>query len=191
MRAATRSRRSKGLARRADASGAARVRRTRRVAMRLLHARNGDVGDRGARRNPAASSTKSSARSRGIPAAAAPIRMCSRRRSRPRGRARGERLMAQRVTLNLGFEGGTREVTVVIPDDEPTPWQWGEQFRSSGSRLRAWTVRSRLPGSRATLTMSICPGCFTARSCAARIRMRACVTSTCRRAADGGSARGA
>ena len=40
--------------------------------------------------------------------------------------------MARRVTLNLGIEGDLRDVTVVIPDDEPTPWQWGERFSIVG-----------------------------------------------------------
>ncbi|HEY6419717.1 MAG TPA: xanthine dehydrogenase family protein molybdopterin-binding subunit [Candidatus Binataceae bacterium] len=40
--------------------------------------------------------------------------------------------MSRRVTLTLGFEGNTRDVTVVIPDDEPTPWQWGERFALVG-----------------------------------------------------------
>ncbi len=40
--------------------------------------------------------------------------------------------MARRVTLKLGFAGGTRDVSVVIPDDEPTPWAWGENFAVVG-----------------------------------------------------------
>ena len=36
--------------------------------------------------------------------------------------------MSRRVTLNLGFQGNTRDVTVTIPDDEPTPWQWGDRL---------------------------------------------------------------
>src|SRR6266481_1465315 len=40
--------------------------------------------------------------------------------------------MARRVTLNLGIEGDLHDVTVVIPDDEPTPWQWGEGFSIVG-----------------------------------------------------------
>ena len=40
--------------------------------------------------------------------------------------------MSRRVTLNLGFEGHLQPVTVVIPDDEPTPWQWGERFEIVG-----------------------------------------------------------
>jgi xanthine dehydrogenase YagR molybdenum-binding subunit len=36
--------------------------------------------------------------------------------------------MARRATIKLGFAGDVRDVTVVIPDDEPIPWQWGEQF---------------------------------------------------------------
>jgi len=40
--------------------------------------------------------------------------------------------MARRVTLNLGIEGDLHDVTVVIPDDEPTPWQWGERFSIVG-----------------------------------------------------------
>ncbi|HYB91266.1 MAG TPA: xanthine dehydrogenase family protein molybdopterin-binding subunit, partial [Candidatus Binataceae bacterium] len=40
--------------------------------------------------------------------------------------------MSRRVTLSLGIEGATRDVTVVIPDDEPTPWQWGDRFEIVG-----------------------------------------------------------
>lgn len=45
--------------------------------------------------------------------------------------------MARRATLKLGFAGDVRDVTVVIPDGEPIPWQWGEQF----SVLRKETPR--------------------------------------------------
>ncbi len=40
--------------------------------------------------------------------------------------------MSRRVTLNLGYEGHLQDVTVVIPDDEPTPWQWGEKLEIVG-----------------------------------------------------------
>jgi len=40
--------------------------------------------------------------------------------------------MTRRVTLKLGFSGGTREVPVVLPDDEPRPWEWGERFTVVG-----------------------------------------------------------
>ena len=40
--------------------------------------------------------------------------------------------MAQRITLKLGFAGSTRDVAVVIPDDEPIPWQWGARFAVVG-----------------------------------------------------------
>ena len=40
--------------------------------------------------------------------------------------------MSRRVTLNLGFKGNTRDVTVVIPDDEPTPWDWGDRLAVVG-----------------------------------------------------------
>jgi CO/xanthine dehydrogenase Mo-binding subunit len=40
--------------------------------------------------------------------------------------------MSRRVTLSLGFAGHTREVTVVIPDGEPMPWQFGEHFEEIG-----------------------------------------------------------
>src|ERR1035437_4403761 len=40
--------------------------------------------------------------------------------------------MSRRVTLKLGFAGNTRDVTVVIPDDEPMPWQWGERLSVVG-----------------------------------------------------------
>jgi xanthine dehydrogenase YagR molybdenum-binding subunit len=36
--------------------------------------------------------------------------------------------MPRQVTLKFGFAGDVRDVTVVLPDGEPTPWQWGEQF---------------------------------------------------------------
>ncbi len=45
--------------------------------------------------------------------------------------------MARQVTLKLGFAGDVRDVTVVLPDGEPIPWQWGEQF----SVLRKETPR--------------------------------------------------
>jgi xanthine dehydrogenase YagR molybdenum-binding subunit len=40
--------------------------------------------------------------------------------------------MSRRVTLNLGFQGNTRDVTIDIPNDEPTPWQWGERLAVVG-----------------------------------------------------------
>src|ERR1700687_2892760 len=40
--------------------------------------------------------------------------------------------MSRRVTLNLGFQGNTRDVTIVIPDDEPTPWQWTDRLSVVG-----------------------------------------------------------
>jgi xanthine dehydrogenase YagR molybdenum-binding subunit len=40
--------------------------------------------------------------------------------------------MSRRVTLRLGFQGHLEDVSVVIPDDEPTPWQWGERFEIVG-----------------------------------------------------------
>ncbi|MGH7934008.1 MAG: xanthine dehydrogenase family protein molybdopterin-binding subunit [Candidatus Binataceae bacterium] len=40
--------------------------------------------------------------------------------------------MARRVTLRLGFTGDTTNVTVVLPDDEPTPWQFGDQLSVVG-----------------------------------------------------------
>ncbi len=43
--------------------------------------------------------------------------------------------MPRRVTLSLGFAGGTRDVAVVIPDDEPTPWQFGERFTVVGAAM--------------------------------------------------------
>ena len=45
--------------------------------------------------------------------------------------------MARQVTLKLGFADEVRDVTVVLPDGEPIPWQWGEQF----SVLRKETPR--------------------------------------------------
>jgi len=89
--------------------------------------------------------------------------------------------MSRRVTLNLGFQGNTRDVTVTIPDDEPTPWQWAIACPSSASRRRASMDRSKRPAPRATHTISNCPGCFTARYSAARGRTRAFAVSICRR----------
>jgi xanthine dehydrogenase YagR molybdenum-binding subunit len=40
--------------------------------------------------------------------------------------------MAQRIMLKLGFAGGTRDVPVVIADDEPVPWAWGAKFAVVG-----------------------------------------------------------
>ncbi len=45
--------------------------------------------------------------------------------------------MGRQVTLKFGFAGDVRDVTVVLPDGEPIPWQWGEQF----SVLRKETAR--------------------------------------------------
>ena len=45
--------------------------------------------------------------------------------------------MGRQVTLKFGFAGDVRDVTVVLPDGEPIPWQWGEQF----SVLRKETQR--------------------------------------------------
>lgn len=41
--------------------------------------------------------------------------------------------MARRVKLQLGFAGEQREVTVLVPDDELTPWQWGERLKMVGT----------------------------------------------------------
>jgi len=40
--------------------------------------------------------------------------------------------MSRRVTLNLGYEGNTRDVSVVIPDDDPTPWDWDSRLSVVG-----------------------------------------------------------
>ena len=40
--------------------------------------------------------------------------------------------MSRRVMLKLGFQGNTQDVAVVIPDDEPTPWDWGERLSVVG-----------------------------------------------------------
>jgi xanthine dehydrogenase molybdopterin-binding subunit B len=45
--------------------------------------------------------------------------------------------MGRQVTLKFGFAGDVRDVTVVLLDGEPLPWQWGEQF----SVLRKETPR--------------------------------------------------
>src|SRR5260370_10213334 len=54
--------------------------------------------------------------------------------------------MARRVTLNLGIEGDLRDVTVVIPDDEPTPWQWGERFSIVGKATPRVDGALKAPG---------------------------------------------
>jgi xanthine dehydrogenase YagR molybdenum-binding subunit len=41
--------------------------------------------------------------------------------------------MAQRVTVKLGFEGDVKDATLVIPDDDPTPWGWGDKFSVVGA----------------------------------------------------------
>lgn len=41
--------------------------------------------------------------------------------------------MARRVTVKLGFEGHLNDVSLVIPDDEPTPWQWGDKLTLVGT----------------------------------------------------------
>src|SRR5262249_21736749 len=45
--------------------------------------------------------------------------------------------MARGVTLKLGFAGDVSDVAVALPDGEPVPWLWGEQF----SVLRKETPR--------------------------------------------------
>ena len=40
--------------------------------------------------------------------------------------------MSRRVTLNLGYEGNTRDVAIEIPDDDPTPWDWNTRFTVVG-----------------------------------------------------------
>jgi xanthine dehydrogenase YagR molybdenum-binding subunit len=40
--------------------------------------------------------------------------------------------MARRLTLKLGFARQVQDVTVVIPDDEPTPWELDERFAVVG-----------------------------------------------------------
>ena len=91
----------------------------------------------------------------------------------PEARRRRTDLMARQVTLKLGFAGDVRDVTVVLPDDEPTAVAVGRAVqRRCARRRRASTVRSRRPAARATATTSSCPGCFTARFCAAPTRTR-------------------
>jgi len=43
--------------------------------------------------------------------------------------------MSRKVTVRLGFEGSTSDVNLVIPDDEPTPWQWGEKLAVVGQEI--------------------------------------------------------
>ena len=97
--------------------------------------------------------------------------------------AERSRVMARQVTLKLGFAGDVRDVTVVLPDGEPMPWQWGERFSVLRKERRASTVRSRRPAARVTATISRCPGCSTERSCGAPTRTRRCATSICPRRA--------
>ena len=40
--------------------------------------------------------------------------------------------MARRLTLKLGYAGEVKDVAVVIPDDEPAPWQLDERFAVVG-----------------------------------------------------------
>jgi len=40
--------------------------------------------------------------------------------------------MSYRVKLKLGFQDDLREVTIVLPDDEPPPWGWGEDLALVG-----------------------------------------------------------
>jgi xanthine dehydrogenase YagR molybdenum-binding subunit len=40
--------------------------------------------------------------------------------------------MARTVTVRLGFEGDLSDVKLVIPDEEPTPWQWGDKLSVVG-----------------------------------------------------------
>jgi len=40
--------------------------------------------------------------------------------------------MARRLTLKLGFARQVQDVTVVVPDDEPTPWELDERFAVVG-----------------------------------------------------------
>src|SRR5581483_2849231 len=40
--------------------------------------------------------------------------------------------MPRRLTLKLGFAQQVQDVTVVIPDDEPTPWELDERFAVVG-----------------------------------------------------------
>jgi hypothetical protein len=87
--------------------------------------------------------------------------------------------MGRQVTLKFGFAGDVRDVTVVLPDDEPIPWQWGEQF----SVLRRETPRVDGPlkatgSARYSYDVQM-PGCSTERSCGARTRTRWCAASIC------------
>jgi xanthine dehydrogenase YagR molybdenum-binding subunit len=36
--------------------------------------------------------------------------------------------MPRMVTLKLGFADSVEDIAVVLPDDEPVPWEWGERF---------------------------------------------------------------
>ncbi len=40
--------------------------------------------------------------------------------------------MSRRVTLRIGVEGDLRDVSVVVPDGEPTPWSYGQKFEVVG-----------------------------------------------------------
>ena len=84
-------------------------------------------------RNPAATTDEIKHATAGNTAAAVLIRMSSRPLSNPSSRACDQgHLMSRRVTLKLGFQGNTQDVAVVIPDDEPTPWDWGERLSVVG-----------------------------------------------------------
>jgi xanthine dehydrogenase YagR molybdenum-binding subunit len=43
--------------------------------------------------------------------------------------------MSRRVTVKLGFQGHVDDVSLVIPDDDPTPWQWGDKMTLVGTEV--------------------------------------------------------
>src|SRR5580693_8217267 len=43
--------------------------------------------------------------------------------------------MSRRVTVKLGFQGHVDNVSLVIPDDDPTPWQWGDKMTLVGTEV--------------------------------------------------------
>src|SRR5579863_2750954 len=124
---------------RPDASGAGGVCRVRRGAMRFLYAWNDHVGRRSLEAQSSPEPRRSEARGRGQYLPLRNVSACfqssvGRRRANADRRVDWkQRLMARRLTLRLGFAGTAEEVGVVIPDDEPTPWQLGEKFTVVGT----------------------------------------------------------
>ena len=134
------------------ASGASRLHRARRAAMRLLHARHGDElrGAAGAHariRLP----TTSAPRSAAISAAAAPIRMSSPRRSRP-PRREGLTMAARRQPCAPRHFRSASPASVSarcerqIPADEPPPLPPNAELAVIGKPVPRQNGRAKVTG---------------------------------------------